>query len=79
MARERFTYCKKKYLNKRRKKKYVECLIRAIMRYKTRKKIKKKMLIFLLFLNKKHKWTKQSYVRKLVKENLKKLERRNKK
>ena len=74
MARERYTYCKQKYLLKKKYKKYLECLMNAIMRGKIPKKLKKQRLIFLIFLTKKHRWkVSLRWLRREVKKRLDKL------
>lgn len=74
MARERYTYCKKQYLLKKKYKKYLECLMNAIMRSKISKKLKKQRLIFLIFLTKKWRWkVSLKWLRKEVQKRLRKL------
>jgi len=54
----------------------IKCYINAIMRDKIPKKKKIRRLVYLIALNKVHKWTKMRTVRKLVKEALERLKKK---
>ena len=70
-----YPYCAK-FEGKRK----LECLIRAIMRDDSiSKDMKKKRIVYLIALNKKHKWTKMETVRKMVDEALERLEKKKSK
>lgn len=57
----------------------IKCLIRAIMRDKSiSKAMKKRRIVYLIALNKKHKWTKMETVRKMVDDAVSRLEKKKK-